>query len=223
MKTDIHSLVKHEKLQVHQKGEKFELLKKVSKSLTSKNEWPRQTDHPTWLPRLSLCTIITMPLNGRSRSMWLRKHKWSPYSLTHLVYSLYWATSTPSSPKDPLEGFFRDVIVLPDAFDSTRVFPDVLLEERYWDQKPRRPNLNRGRRLGRHAAVIPTAASIQVHTTTGTWLSEIFISKENSREIGHQKQYAQVISGPRSASRIIAWSRKTEKTKVLSNRCQYGL
>jgi hypothetical protein len=55
--------------------------------------------------------------------------------------------------------------------DFPPVQPDRWADDRSWDQKPLPPNLNRGRRLGRQAATMPTAASVQVHMATGAWLS----------------------------------------------------
>ena len=69
--------------------------------------------------------------------------------------------------------------------------------------------------------MIPTAASIQVHTMTGTWLSgEVRIV---DREIGGNVScgYLQVISGPISTSRIMALRRKISKIKVLDTIVSY--
>lgn len=63
--------------------------------------------------------------------------------------------------------------------------------------------------------MIPTAASIHVHTITGTWLSGEMVSDIDRQIEVPTRQYSQVISGPRSTSRIMALRRKQLKSKVL--------
>lgn len=83
------------------------------------------------------------------------------------------------------------------------------------DQKSRWPSRKRGRRLERQAAVIPTAASIQVHTTKGTWLSLVVSTSVQKYAYHRGGGHAQVMSGPEWVNWIMATSRMISKIKVL--------
>lgn len=75
-------------------------------------------------------------------------------------------------------------------------------------------NLNKGRMFDRHAATIPTAGSMQVHTLALTWLSggSQHSSVVSSSEVG---VFIQVISPPDFDSSMRATRRTMSKIKVL--------
>lgn len=116
----------------------------------------------------------------------LQSHRWQhlnscqePYFSDSPIIVLYRWISIPSSATQESTGpFCRHLFSLEFVVPVLRLFKcafdeprDPWLMDRSCDQKLRPPVLNRGRRFGRHAAMMLTPASVQVHMTTGIWLS----------------------------------------------------